>query len=45
MQGGWWQEEGTPASSLTFILATGPRDGEEGALQGQRPDQHCPFIN
>lgn len=31
--GGWWQEEGTPAFCLPFILATGPRDREEGARQ------------
>lgn len=40
------QEEGTPASSLTFILATGPGDGEEGAVQAaEEPEQRCPFIN
>lgn len=31
--GGWRQEEGTPAFCLPFILAIGPRDGEEGACQ------------
>lgn len=39
------QEEGTPASSLTFILATGPGDGEEGALQAaEEPEQRCPLL-
>lgn len=43
--GGWRQEEGTPASSLTFILATGPGDGEEGALQAaEEPEQRCPLL-